>query len=392
MAGAGIALVNFNDFVEGTGPAYVTGPKSLVNEGVKHTYYFGRLMRGDKNTKKIIQGGESIRESIVFQDNGSFETHLPGANHDWVNPQRLKKVEAQWRYTMCHMSWVEQEIIHNQAIKYGNEDVRFHQYVDLLYEKETIMWSSKWNGLEDLLWALPVAADMETESGTEPYSIPAFINELTNGLYTGWTTVEGIDPTAADVDSKFAPQQVGYNESNSDHAVNVADNVISKFDLMWHDVMFEQPETQKQYFEDPRLNNQMILCSKAGRRVVMQMLRASQDHFVTGAQDPAYPDPMYYMIPIKRVSTLDTANLYAATAGGFTSEDVADITGPRYYWVNGNYMYPVFEEERYFHKYEVTKHHNVPDTWVCPVATWYNILCTSRQRQGIVYPTVDAPV
>lgn len=388
---SGSPVSDFADFVEGTGPTYVTGPKDLVNEAVKNTYYFGRLMRGDKNSTKIIQGGADIRESIVFRDNGTAETYFPGQNHDWKNPQRLEKVRAYWRFTMAHMAWTEQEILLNEKLMYGDSAARFHQYVDLRNEKEMLMWTSKWNFLEDLLWAEPDTATMEGEGAgfSEPYSIPAFINEDTNGLFarngTTWTTVEGVSVASSNVDGKFAPQTGTYNTV----AVNTDGNILSAFDEMWMDVMFEQPEMHKQYWENPALNKQMILTTKVGRKAVQGLLRSGQDHYVTGGQDAAYPNPLYNGIPIPRVSTLETATLYNDASSGNTTEGDTDGTtaGPRFYWVNGNYLYPVFHSERMFMKHDVTKHHNVPDTWVCPVATWYNLLCTSRQRQGIISPT-----
>ena len=388
---AGFPINEFADFVEGTGPTYVTGPKDLVNEAVKNTYYFGRLMQGDVNSTKILQGGADIRESIVFRDNGTFETYNPGQNHDWKNPQRLDKIQAFWKFTMAHMSWTEQEILLNEKIAYGTEEARFHQYVDIRNEKELLMWTSKWNGLEDLLWAEPDILTMDGEGTgfTQPSSIPLYINEDTDGLFarngTTFSTIEGIDPTAAATDGKFTPQQLTYDSST----VNDDGNIVSMFDEMFMDVSFEQPYMHKQYWEDPRLNKQMILTTKVGRKAAMVLLRAGSDRYAVGSQDPAYPDPVYNGIPIARVSTLETATLYDDGSSDNTTEALADIKGPRFIWLNGNYLYPVFHRDRYFSKFEVTKHHNVPDTWVCPVATWYQVICTSRQRQGILSPSVD---
>lgn len=391
MATGGNPLSDFSDFVEGTGPTYVSGPKSLINEGVKNTYYFGRLMQGDKNATKTIQGGTDIRESVVFQDNGTHEFYAPGANHSWVNPQRLKKIQAYWRFSMAHMSWTDQEILLNEKVAHGDETARFQQYVDIRNEKEMLMWTSKWNGMEDALWAEPDTATMEGEGSGKlnPYSIPVFINEDTDGKFarngTTWSDVQGINSTDADVDGKYTPQQLTYDSAS----VNDDGNIISMFDEMIQDVEFQVPSMHKQYFEDPRLNKQMILTSKTGRKAVQVLLRAGQDTYVSGGQDAAYPDPMYMGIPIARVSTLETATLYDDGSSDNTTEALADLKGPRFYFVNGNYLFPVFHSAKYFAKEKPTKHHNVPDTWVCPVATWYNVICTSRQRQGILSPSLD---
>jgi hypothetical protein len=391
---SGTALNQFNDFVEATGPTYVTGPDDLVNDAQKNTYSFGSLMGGDTGKKKMIQGGSDIRESIVFQDNGTFKFTLPGETQNWVNPQKLTKVKTYWRFSLTHMSWTRQEVLLNDRIKYGTEEARFHAYVDLRNEKELLMWTSKWNGMETQLWVEPDKEQMEDEGGKQPYSIPAFVNENTTGLFdpldggTVWTTVHGIDPTDTTIGKNlYVPQQRTYNSET----VNDSGNIISTFDMMWKDVRFEMPPTMQEYFEDPRFNRQCIFTSRPGQSAYQQLLRQSQDAFVTaGRQDPAYADPMYYGIPVKWVSELDTATLYENVATTDTvAEGTADSIGPRFYWINSQYLYPVFHDEMYFEKDEVSRHHNDPDTFVCPVASWYNLICTSRQRQGIVSPSGD---
>jgi hypothetical protein len=392
---SGTALNQFNDFVEATGPTYVTGPDALINDAQLNTYSFGSLMAGDTGKKKMIQGGSDIRESIVFEDNGTFKFTLPGQNQNWVNPQKLDKIKVNWRFSLAHMAWTRQEVLLNDRIKFGTDSARFHTYVDLRNEKEMLMWTSKWNGMERHMWAEPNTDTMEADGGLEPFSIPAFVNEGTSGLFdpldggsAAFTTVEGIDPTDPTLGrTRFVPATRTYDSA----AVNNDGNIISIFDMMWKDVRFEMPPTMTSYFEDPKFNRQCIYTSRVGQSAYQQLLRQSQDAFVVaGRQDPSYADPMYYGIPIKWVSELDTATLYANTATTDTvSEATADLIGPRYYWLNSQYLYPVFHDEMYFEKDEVSRHHNDPDTFVCPVATWYNIICTSRRRQGLVSPAAD---
>lgn len=390
---AGTALQDFADFVEATGPTYVTGPKSIINAATKRKYLWARLADGELANRKTVSGGSEIRESIVFQDNGTWEKYLPGQNHNWVNPQRLQKIVAQWRYGIAHMSWVEQEILLNERIAYGTDEAMFHQFVDIRNEKEMIMWTAVHNGVENDLWKTPDKDTMEATDGVDTYPILAFVNEDPNGLWGSgwaanpWTTVEGIDPTASAIAGNFTPQQVTYSSS----AANNSDNIVSKFDEMWKKVYFEKPSTFSQYFDDPYLNKQTIITSSRGQTVFQQLLREGQDHYVLPAgQDPAYPDPQFHGIPVEYNDTFEAGNFYKPAAGSVpTTEALADLKGPRFLWLNGQYLYPVFHDEMYFVKKEITKHHNVPDTWVCPVNVYYNSICTSRRNQGIVSPSAD---
>jgi hypothetical protein len=387
MAGSGNFLAEFNDFVEGTGPTYLKTPRDVILEAVKHTYNFGEMLYG--STKKVVRGGSNIRQGILFKDNGSFESYKPGQSHTWTNPQDLTKAQAGWRFDMGHKTYTEQEIMLNDAVRYGTAESRFHQYVDIDQEKEAAMQAAVWNGLENTLFAQPDKATMEPDKGLDQYSIWAIVNEDANGLwgenFTGntWTTVLGLDPTASIVDGKWKPQRQQYSSTQ----INNASNIISRMDDLWQDISFKKPKTHAEYWETEELRNQKIWTSKRGRSVFMQFLRAGQDHFIAGPQDSAYPDPQFMGIPVQRAEGTETAKVFDDGSNGVTTEFAATNKGPRYLLLNCNYLFPVVHDERFFYRDKPSRHHNVPDTWVVAVAFWWNLFCNSRQRQGILYPS-----
>jgi len=75
-----------------------------------------------------------------------------------------------------------------------------------------------------------------------------------------------------------------------------------------------------------------------------------------------------------------------SAASSATSADVK-FRGPRYLFINANYLCPVVHGERYFYMDKVARHPNVPDTWVQPTTIWYNYKLLSRQRHGIISPS-----
>jgi len=128
-----------------------------------------------------------------------------------------------------------------------------------------------------------------------------------------------------------------------------------------------------------------IACSKAGQRIYTQLLRSSQDTFVTASrQDPAYQSPKYAGIDLVHAPKLDE---YTGYTGGDGTELGATKQGPRYYFINGNYMKFVFHTTRYMYQHPAMRHPNQPFTTIVPVDSWYNFVCRSRQRQGILSPT-----
>lgn len=370
------ALSTFTDFVDTTGPSFLTSAEDVVNEACKNNYLLRRFLRG-QGPSETIQGGSSIKDSILFDEESTFQYYEPNQTFTWENPQVIENWEIQWRFCVDHMAYTDAEVELNVGTGLARA-ARHTAYKRLKRIKEQRMWTSILNGMEDALFAVPSTGAMEATTGTRPYSLPAFVNEESNGLYSGFTTVQGLNPSTY---SKWVPQQKTYGET----AVDNADNIISKMDELFLDVQFTPPPSHQEYFDDPSLNAMFIACSKAGQRIYTQLLRSSQDTFVTASrQDPAYQSPKYAGIDLVHAPKLDE---YAGYTGGDGTELGATKQGPRYYFINGNYMKFVFHTTRYMYQHPAMRHPNQPFTTIVPVDSWYNFVCRSRQRQGILSPT-----
>jgi hypothetical protein len=69
---AGTPIQTFNDFMNATGPTYLTSADSVINEAVKNTYALSRLLK-DKTSEATIQGGNSIKDVIMFDDSSTYD-------------------------------------------------------------------------------------------------------------------------------------------------------------------------------------------------------------------------------------------------------------------------------------------------------------------------------
>lgn len=404
----GTPIAMFNNFAEATGPLYVTRPDEVINDAQRNpTFSFGALMGGDRGMKKMISGGSEARFATYFESGNRTRFHQPGATQNWTQPQKLVHGRAPHRYLITDMSWTLQEIMYNEKLRYGSEGEMFQEYVRLKTHYEQVMWTDKWDFMEEHIWSEPDFTEMESTTGGvrgEWYTIPCFINEFTNGLFnnsgsggTEWTTIHGLDPSSATLSqNRFNIQTATYtNEVTSQTEISGTGTILGAFEKMWKKVHFEMPPTRSEYYSKPAYNNQQIFCSPEGQTAYAVLLRSFQDNFVIGGrQDPAYPDPAFNFIPVKYVNALTTAPLYPnnATIGSSTDnvgEASAGKAGPRYYWINSNYLHPFFHEEMFFKVEKVREHFNDPDTFVQPVRTWGNLMCTSRMRQGLVSPSTS---
>jgi hypothetical protein len=390
---AGTALENFTDFMRVTGPAYMTGPEKMVNDAVKNTYSMSYLLKG-KGMDQVIKSGDRILDDIMFDEANTFENYKPNQEFTWTQPQVVTEQAIDWRFSIDHMSWTEHEIELNMGGGRFNATYSAQQYKNLKSKLERRVRTSIANGFEAKLWQAPnsaTAAEMESAGGGEQFSIPAFITEDTTNYHNAvgsWTTIMGINPAT---ESKWRNQVATYDFDDPDDTDGDADGLIDAFDNMTTDVQFIPPDYHKdqfepedqQFFEDP--SRQAIFCSKGGLNQYKRLLRASNDTLVR-KQDAAYNRPQWDGVDVVRIAQLDALSMIWKTDTTAAVETSYDPDGYRYFFVNGNYLTPVFHATRYFYKKDPFFLPKQPYTWVCPIDVWWNLFCHSRQRQGIVAP------
>lgn len=376
-------LDKFSDFQLLTRDIKLTGPEELLNEATLHNYVLGDMLAGRENDH-VFRGGTKLTERIMARDNNSFRTYKP---NDELNPtaaDTMKRISANWRFTVGGYTWNDNEILLNEGdpARYGD--------LKLDYEQQAM--TSIVNGMEALMWAVPSTADMEADGGEVPYSIPVFVQEG-GGLPSGFSTIMGLDPTT---ETWWKNQTVGYTGANIETADSPT-GLFTAFDKMLRLVAFDRINVaqMQRYWEDLDLRKMRIYTSGQGRDVFMRLLRAKNNRLVVaGPQDAAYPDPRHEGYPVQWIETLDAAKLYAntATAGGTSSSINADgsekVGYPRFYFLNLKYLYVCFHEKKYFDQVMRDGGARQPFTNVMWIDTYYNNVCRSRRRQGIVWPTI----
>lgn len=395
---SGDLLTAFLDFDKGTGPVHLGGPTDFIMDAADRKFLWGRLANGESANAKRIQGGKSIQYHNFLSRRNSFEEYLTGGVTTPTNTQHMTEPTAQWRFARAHKSYADPEIILNDKIRYGGNNDRYQEFTRIAAEKNALLYEDLVHGVEGQLWAQPNTTKMEGNgSGTQsPYSIMSIVNEDTSGLWgSGWsspptevfTTKLGLTPGTAAYGDNFKPQKRTYGNFTA----NDNDNVFAAFDHMAMDIHFDTPVSMAEYWEKDRLNKQMIITSRWGRAEVQTLMRAENDHYRIGKQDPAYPDPTYYGIPITFNDSFGAGAYYEPTSGSTpATETAANITGPRYLWLDGNHLCPVINSERFFyHDKPEREGATRPDTWVVYVSLWWNLVPTSIKRQGIVAPDTD---
>ncbi len=388
----GAPLSVFNDFMSTTGPLIFTGDRDIINEATIRSYTLGRFLIED-DMGQLVQGGSRIRDFILKDDASTYTHYRPGAMHTFQQPQVIQDWEINWRFSIDHMAWTQQEVL-MQITGDMTREARFQVYKQIRRKLEMRAWTSIINGMERDLWAVPNKAEMEDQDGTTPYSLPVHCNEYANGLFVedgsnAWTTVQGINPVT---DPYWVPQQVGYSFSNPLDTNNQNNGIVAAFEEMSLYLDFDPLPKMPEMGED-RTRSKWIVTSNSGVLWYKLALRKLGDRgYVINPQDPAYTNPVFSGIPIERSEILETAPLYSngQTGGNHANVpwDQAGVVGPRFYFFCTEYMKMIFHQERYYHRHPVDSHPNQVGTYRQPIEVWHNLACRSRRRGcGIVYPT-----
>lgn len=350
------SITAFNNFVLSTGNKLRTGPDEIINDAVKNTYLISRMLKGAGNAD-VVQSGVKIIDRVMLSDSGTAVFYNPNDDLNIQNIDTLSSVEVNWRYLANHFSYTEQEVNLNSG------DAQTY-YKNLLKGKRQGMVTNTFNFMEDNLWATASNSDMESSSGTKPYSLLSFITE--DGLApSGFTTVETLNPTS---NVNWRSQVETYDIAD---LTNPDTGVVNAFDNLFMKCRFKSPRPGE-YFENDEFSQMAICTNRDGRAMYMRLTRDAQDRLVNNDLGGQQGMVGYNGLPVEYFSALDTTY---ATAGS-----------PRFIFLNLKYLHPVWHSTEYMKEKEPLRHPRQPFSWVVWGSTYYNLFCASRRRQGIICP------
>ena len=356
----------FNDFVLSTGPKVLKGPDQLLNDATKNTYMLGRMLKGGQAALSL-QSGQKVIERVQLSDSGTFQFYDPNSDLDIQNVDVLRSIEAPWRFATDHYSYTEQEVTLNSG------DPQTY-YKNLLKSKRQACATSMYNGMEESLWAQPSNSKMESTATKDgvPYSIPALVTK--DGLApSGFTTIVGLDP---DNETGWRNQTQTYDAAAK---ADPADGIVDALRRMYHKVHFVAPMGgMREYFENDRMQK-MCICTNLDGQTLIERLTQDANDRLTPAADIGWASGkvIFNGIPIDYIAELDTA----LVDGGAAIPDGK----PWYYFLNLEYLHPIFHTSQYMVEKSPMNHPRQPFSFVVWKSTYYQLMPTSRRRQGLVY-------
>lgn len=362
MPSGGTSLSALGQFVLETGK-HTLDPKKVLMEAVNQTFLFGELM-GGKDSSQVVRVASGAYLSNVAQLSSATQFGFYNPNDTFTYTIENLDVESTYRWRFAHDVWVYTD--HEQEL--NKQGQQFEQIYDVIHGKRAGCENSMLHGIEAALWTTPSTSTMEATTGTRPYSIRAWITE--DGLApSGFTTIGGVNPSTY---TRWRNQVSTYT------AANIDTELVPAFDDMIRKVNFEVPDSYQKYLTETRFSKFKILVDINGDKKYAALTRNANDRLAGGPggqRDLGYVNQganVFRGIPLKYVKEMDNIGWSA--------------TQPRYVWVNSDFLYPVVCSNRWMRELPPMNSVSQPYTYVVHKDCWYQIVCTSRQRQGIIAP------
>lgn len=396
---------SFTSAMATVGPKLVT-PKKFIHNIVSNNNYetLFWLLAGRKMSD-MLRGGSEVRARVKFASSSqadfydtSSQSFEPGISQDGTS------ISAYWHGHMGYDSWRE-EVMDINSGGDGDDDTIDETWTQEMYNTMQSLYTAIHDSLALTFWRKPDLNNMGTSGAKYPYSIPAYLPEMVGsggsgstyyGLFNQgssgggqWTAIHGLTVSSY---PKYVPYRGLYGGASAANGFTKdnINNLIYHLDMAIRKTKFKAPPVSRNYFDDDKetsidQSGGVIFSSAKGVSKLAFLYKSSQDRWENW-MDP-YGQPRYNAIPIVYESLLDTQPLYLAAGGATTTtEDAANITGPRFYGVNAKRMRSYFHKNRFMKLLKPINDRKNPTLWTQYVNSLMTMLCPDRSKHFILSP------
>lgn len=373
----------------------VTPKKFRVNLASLNNYATLDYSMAGRTMMDLLRAGSDVRARLL--DKATARAYWYDVSDEEHTPQIDENgayAKAYWCTHMAHTSYKEEPL----AINAGGWQLSSMEEQTLTQEltaKMQELWTQLYNSWSQTFWCLPDKATMMGSAPTRPVCIPAIVNEFANGLFqetpgtsgTYWTTVNEVDPLTVPA---WAPYQGTYGAGGNGFTANNLANVIKAISLATKKTAFSPPPTHKEFFDTPDdadiIKSGGVIFADAIGVANIEGLWTNSQHRWENFNDPRNA-PRYAGIPFVYEAALDSLPIYKSASNTLVAQDAADLTGPRYYGINFEYLRSYFHAAKFLQVLEPMRRGLT--TWQQGINTMGTVLCTGRNRHFILSPSAD---
>ena len=400
----GFDLTAFSTFTNSTSNAVLMEKTKRRNAAMKRNYIYTSLLAGKAD---YLKGGAAITDQILLSITSQSHTHKWLAEESYQEAQDGVVWTGAWRAWRTPQAIAEITLLLNGGAPMSGEG-RFLQIKDVYFEKLQTQYTDAYNFAESLAFAVPHSTNMESSTGTEPYSILALYNEggstaatvnrgtIISGLFgaspyggtiTGgaWTTVQGVSPTAGG-QTEWGLHGFSYSNVTADDP----NNLLMAFKRAAIKLKYKPPTGGKErYFDETSLPDIIVFCSALGIEKMYEM--SLKQGFYTNVEDFEFT-PRFGPFQFVYCSELDDAAWCPTGTSGNPSAETTTTNsnaGPRYLLVNRNDTKCVFLTGKYMETKTFPPDRKNPDGLATLISNVGNNYSVNRRTSGIIYPIAN---
>lgn len=373
-----MSLSTIAAFLEMTREAPLRDASYILNDTAKRSYTIQKLISA-KPSDSVVRTGDKIVEELKLLQVGNYSEFAPG---DAVTVNGgMSRVQAQWhwRFARNHKPINRFQTTMNRGTDQTTVLKTFAKQLRNDIAQDHV------DGMEGRIWG-PTVSTMETETeltSAKPFSIPTYITEQTAPVgLAGTGTLANVNFSTY---TKWDNQRYGYDSTDPFGA----SGLIKAFDEMQTLVQFKPPTGKgSEAFSPDTRGRTMIFTNRDGQSLFKAACRAGNDSFMRAKNDPAYSSVEWLGVELVYAAQLDEALLEQSSGTAYSS--AAYTAGkPRYFWVNPEYLWPNFHPEHYMNEVVKDGGAQYPDMEAIFNESMWQVICTSRRRQGLVCPAAS---
>lgn len=416
----------FTDFADFQGSAWLTDPKSKLNEFQKHAYVLNYFIPG-KEPHQFLRAGANIKSHITLKETRTYGPYDAGELITFPETQTGTFATSHWTTARAPLAWNKREVLLQTEGAFDAAS-RAQTYHNVYFEKMANFMRAVGNAVDDEFFAFPTTA-MESATGNTPRSLWTIFNEATtagwtgaaapvaDGYWPGFTTMAGIDPTdyvMSGNKSYWGITQKTYsqlhNASTEGFRVLGSGDLIYQIDAMLMDLNWQSAPRAGEY---SFTNGDCIIgATRQGVQAIRQSLvSTSNDRWLGMAPNQMGTQIMYDGKPVIRFSGMETSRVYpdygspatsisvdardgvTHTEGGYNAAGSANadcIVGPRFMFINTSDIVSFFHPDAFFSRTEPRLlHESRPDTYAMYLENWRNLHPKRLRSSGFLYPSAD---
>lgn len=378
-----------------TAPHVINPPKMITNIPDYVNFNTLAYMLMGRPMSDVVRAGSDVRKRVKFKASSKAgwynvinDDHAPQMSNDgtWLI--------SYWCAHMAQESWKEEELLINSGGT-TQGSLAEETWVQELYSKIQSLQTQLYTSLSESLWAVPNTLTMDGNDPLQPYSIPVYLNQMTDGLFnpgsagigSTFTNIHTINPASAPY-GKYKPYVAAYGGGSAKgFTAGDPDNLIRFLSKAFRRTDFNPPPSGKEYFDNPEetaidRSGGFIAASEDGVSRLEHLYRTSQTEF-RDWMDPA-GTPMFKRRPVVYEAQLDTAQLYPISTTSTGTEATATLTGPRYYGINAKKMKLYWHKNRFLEFLEPFRESLTMYTQ--GVNSFATMFCEDRSKHFFLYP------